>query len=137
MGLSDRVRFVQIDVTRGIPERFDLITTFNSLHDMVDIPAALDAIRHSLAPQGTWLILECACSDKVEENIGPMGTILYGTSLLYNTAVSVANGGHGEGAMGLPACRVFELCAAAGFSVRRLPIPNPMFALFEAKSRQL
>jgi SAM-dependent methyltransferase len=133
--LEYRVSFAQLDVCTGIPENFDLIMTLNSLHDIVDLPAALQAIRSALLPGGSWMILEGNCSDKLEENLGVLGSILYGTSLFYNTPVSLAGGGPGEGAMALPESKLRRLCEAGGFELRRLPLPNPMHALYQAFPR--
>ena len=134
-GLETRVRFQEVDITGGIPEAFDLVMTLNSLHDIVDLPAGLHAIRRALLPGGSWMILEGNCSDKLEENLGTLGSILYGTSLFYNTPVSLASGGRGEGAMALPESRLRRLCEPAGFELRRLSVPNPMHALYQAFPR--
>ncbi len=133
-GVGDRVRFKQQDVQEGLPDKYDLITAFDSIHDFADPLAGLSAIHKALLPGGSLLILEINCSSKLEENMGPVGTILYGTSVLYNIPVSLASGGAGLGTMGLPESCLRELCAHAGFSVvRRLPIWNPFNALYEAK----
>jgi SAM-dependent methyltransferase len=131
-GLENRVFFRELDITGGIPERFDLIMTLNSLHDVVDLPLGIQAIRRALLPGGSWLILEGNCSDKLEDNLGTLGTILYGTSLFYNTPVSLAGGGPGEGALALPESKMRRLCEAARFELRRLSVPNPMHALYQA-----
>lgn len=131
-GLENKVSFMQLDITAGIPEMFDVVMTLNSLHDVVDLPAALHAIRSALLPGGSWLILEGNCSEKLEDNLGPLGTILYGTSFFYNTPVSLAGGGQGEGAMAFPESKLRRLCESAGFTLRRLPVPNPMHALYQA-----
>jgi len=131
LGLTPQIRFVERNVEDGIPESFDFITTFNSLHDMTDRYAAARAIRGALSPDGLWLILESSFSDRIEDNTGPMGTILYGTSLFYNAPVSIADGGNGSGAL-LPEHRIREVCEAASFDVRRLPVTNPMHALYVA-----
>jgi SAM-dependent methyltransferase/predicted transcriptional regulator len=131
-GVSTRIRFVQLDVTHGIPDTYDLVTTFNSLHDIADQVAGLEAIRRTLTPDGSYLILESSCSDKLEENFGPLGTILYATSLFYSTPTSIANGGDGSGAI-LSEDMIHRLCTASGFYVRRLSVTNPMHALYEAK----
>jgi SAM-dependent methyltransferase len=130
-GLDERVCFSEIDITCGIPGTFDLILTLNSLHDVVDLPAGIHAIRRALSPGGSWLILEGNCSSRLEDNLGTVGTILYGTSLFYNTPVSLAGGGAGEGAMALPESRLRMLCEEAGFELRRLPLPNPIHALYQ------
>ena len=133
-GVSDRTRFERHDAVEGLPEQFDLITTFDVIHDIVNPLAVLQGVRRALLPDGTYLLLEINCSDKLEENAGPIGAILYGTSVLYCTPTSIANGGDGLGTMGLPESKVRTLCAAAGFSsVRRLPIQNPFNILYEVK----
>jgi hypothetical protein len=132
--VADRVRFEIRDVTHRLPERYDLVTTFNSLHDIVKPQEALHSIRKALRDDGTYLLLEARCTEKLEHNIGPFGTIMYGTSLLYNMPVAIANGGTGIGTMGLPAAKVTDLCNGAGFgTVRQLAVMNPFHALFELR----
>ncbi|EKF04538.1 putative SAM dependent methyltransferase [Tolypothrix sp. PCC 7601] len=133
-GMSDHVRFEQRNVMAGLPDQYDLITTFDSVHDFANPLQGLQAIRQSLRPDGTYLLLEMNCADKLEENFGPAGTILYSTSVLYNTPVSLADGGAGLGTMGLPESKIRQLCTEAGFSsIRRLPIENPFNILYEVK----
>jgi SAM-dependent methyltransferase len=128
------VRFEQRDLLSGLPEQYDLITTFDAAHDFSDPVAALGEIRRALRPDGVYLMLEMNCSDQLEQNRGPVSTILYGTSVLYNLPVSLASGGAGLGTLGLPETRVRELCAQAGLSsVRRLPIGNPFNVLYEIR----
>ena len=131
-GVADRVRFEQRDATTGIPEIFDLITMFDSLHDVADPVAALSAVRHALSPDGVLLLMEIQSGDQFEQNAGPMATILYGTGLLYTTPVALANGGNDFGIMGFGEPVVRRLCHEAGFTmVRRLPVANPVNALYE------
>jgi len=133
-GVADRVRFERRDVHDGLTGHFDLITTFDVIHDIADPCGALTAIRQALAQDGTFLLLEINSAERLEENAGPIGAILYSTSVLYCTPTSLANGGEGLGTMGLPESKVQKLCAEAGFSsVRRLPFENPFNAVYIAK----
>ncbi|MGH7818524.1 MAG: methyltransferase domain-containing protein [Candidatus Binatia bacterium] len=140
MGVADRVRFEVADVVRGLPERYDVVTTFEVIHDAADPLAILRAIRRGLDPGGLYLCLDVNCSDKLEENADPLGAMLYGASLLYCMTTSLANGGVGLGTLGCHEKKLGELCAEAGFaSVRRVPVANPFqnlrlpFALYEVR----
>jgi 2-polyprenyl-3-methyl-5-hydroxy-6-metoxy-1,4-benzoquinol methylase len=130
-GLAGRVRFEHHDVVEGLPERYDLITSFDVLHDIANPRAVLHGIRSALRPGGTYLVLEIRCSDKLEENQGPVATILYGTSVFFCTPTALAGGAEGLGTMGMPESKLRHLCAEAGFSkVARLPFENPFNVLY-------
>ena len=132
--MADRVHFEQRDLLGGLPGPFDLITLFDSLHDVAEPVAGLATVHRALARDGTCLVLEMNCSDKLEENRGPVATLLYATSVLYNLPASLATGGTGMGTMGFPESTLRQLATAAGFrSVRRLPIMNPINSLYELK----
>jgi SAM-dependent methyltransferase len=133
-GVADRVRFELRDATQGLPEQYDLITTFDVIHDAVSPQRLLHAIREGLRPDGAYLAMEFNYSDKLEENIGPIGTMLYTGSLLYCTPVSLAGDGVALGTAGLPEPKFKELASEAGFGTFfRLPIADPLHALYELK----
>jgi 2-polyprenyl-3-methyl-5-hydroxy-6-metoxy-1,4-benzoquinol methylase len=130
--VQDRVTFQQVDVANGLPAEYDVITTFDVIHDAVDPLRILRVLRRALAPDGVYVCLDTNCSDKLEENIGPLGAMLYGFSVLYCMTTSLAWGGVGLGTLGLPETKVQEMCAEAGFhSVRRVPLENPLNNLYE------
>jgi len=132
-GVGDRVSFEAVDCTRLPAARWDFITTFDVVHDSVDPVALLKSIRQALKPAGTYLMLELNVSANLEDNLNPMGRLMYSTSTLYCMTVSLAHGGAGIGAvMGEPKAR--ELCAQAGFTrFRRLPIDDLFSALYEVR----
>jgi 2-polyprenyl-3-methyl-5-hydroxy-6-metoxy-1,4-benzoquinol methylase len=131
-GVADRVRFEQRDVSSGLPDRYDLVTTFDVLHDVAEPVRVLEALRAALEPDGTYLLLELRAGETIEENMGPVGAMLYATSVLFCLPTSLADGAPGYGTLGLPESKVRELCLAAGFAaVRRLPIENPFNVLYE------
>lgn len=133
-GVADRVRFEARDVSRGLPARFDLITTFDVVHDAADPLALMRGIKQALTPSGAYLCLEMACSDKLEENAGPMGAMLHGVSVMYCMTTSLAQGGAGLGALGVHEPKLNELAREAGFGfVRKLPIENPFNYLYELR----
>ena len=133
-GVADRVRFEERDVAQGLPERYDVITTFDVVHDAVDPRGLLRAIREGLKPDGIYVCLDINASDKLEENAGPVGTLMHGASLFYCLTTSLAHDGAALGTLGLHEPKVRELCAEAGFgSVRRVEISNWLNTLFEVR----
>ena len=134
-GVSDRVRFELRDAAGGLPEQFDVISTFDVVHDAVDPPALVGAIRRALTPDGTYLMLEMNSADDPHENVGPLATLLYGVSIVYCMTTSLAHGGAGLGTCGLPAARVQELCKHAGFAtVQKLDLHDPFNSLYVVES---
>ena len=133
-GVEDRVRFQQLEVSQGIPRRHDIITTFDVVHDAVDPLGMLRDIHQALSGDGVYVCLDVNCSDKLEENAGPLGSLFHGFSIFYCMTTSLANGGVGLGALGLPEPKVKELCTEAGFaSVRMVPLENPFNNLYEIR----
>jgi 2-polyprenyl-3-methyl-5-hydroxy-6-metoxy-1,4-benzoquinol methylase len=131
-GVADRVRFEQRDVSEGLPEQFDVITTFDVVHDAVNPRGLLRAIREALSPGGRYVCLEINSSDKLEENIGLLGAFFYSVSVLYCMTSSLAHHGEGLGTAGIPESKMRELCAEAGFGrVQRVPMENPFNILYE------
>jgi len=133
-GVSDRVRFEQHDVAKGLPAQFDVITTFDVVHDAANPLQLLQSIRRALRPGGIYVCLDINCSDKLEENANPLGAMFHGVSVFYCMTTSLANNGAGLGTLGFHEAKVHELCDKAGFgSVRRVPLENPFNNLYEAK----
>jgi 2-polyprenyl-3-methyl-5-hydroxy-6-metoxy-1,4-benzoquinol methylase len=129
--VADRVTFEVANGTQLPPGKFDLVTTFDVVHDSVDPVGLMSAIRRALTPGGTYLVQEINISPNVEENIRPLGRMVYSVSTLYCMTTSLAHGGAGIGAaMGEPKAR--ELATQAGFShFRRLPIEDDFAILYE------
>jgi SAM-dependent methyltransferase len=131
-GVQALVTFQQVDVTNGLPGEYEVITTFDVVHDAVDPLGLLRALRQALASDGVYACLDTNCSDKLEENIGPLGSMLYGFSVLFCMTTSLAWGGAGLGTLGLHEGKVKEMCSEAGFrSVRKVPLENPFNNLYE------
>jgi SAM-dependent methyltransferase len=130
-GVSDRVRFELHDAAMGLPETYDVISTFDVVHDATDPTALVSAIRRALDRDGTYVMLEMNSADDPDENTGPLATLLYGVSVLYCMTTSLAHGGEGLGTCGLPEVRVRELCRRAGFgSIERIDLRDPLNSLY-------
>jgi 2-polyprenyl-3-methyl-5-hydroxy-6-metoxy-1,4-benzoquinol methylase len=133
-GLSDRVGFELLDVTKGLPGRYDLVTTFDVIHDAADPAGLLRAIRAATEDDGDYLMLEINCQDRPADNQGPVAAMFYGFSVLYCMTTSLADGGAGLGTCGMPEAKVRELATAAGFSrVERVPVEDPLNVLYDIK----
>lgn len=109
-------RFEVVDAARLIePERFNLVTAFDAIHDQADPVAALRAVHASLRDGGLFLCVDIAASSDVGENRDhPLGPFLYTVSTMHCTAVSLAQGGPGLGAM-WGRTRALEMLSDAGF----------------------
>ena len=133
-GVADRVSFEVLDGSQGLPSTYDLITTFDVVHDAVDPGGLVNGIREGLKDDGAYLMLEINCADDPADNVGPLASLFYGFSIFYCMTTSLAHGGDGLGTCGMPEAKVRELCEAAGFgSVERAPIENPFNVLYEIR----
>jgi SAM-dependent methyltransferase len=131
MGLAN-ARFEVLDATRLPPEpKFDLLTSFDAIHDQKDPGAALRAAAGALAPDGVYLMVEPKASSRLEENIGnPFAAYMYSMSTLHCMTVSLAEGGAGLGtAWGEQTAR--RMLAEAGFSsVEVVDAPGPQNSIY-------
>jgi SAM-dependent methyltransferase len=133
-GFDDRIRLEQRDASNGLPEQFDVVTTFDVIHDAVDPAGLLRAIRAGLRPGGHYVCLDINCSHRPEENVGPLAALFYGFSVHYCMTTSLAGGGSGLGTCGFDPETVEDMCATAGFSsVHRVEMDNPFNNLYEAR----
>jgi len=73
--------FEERDVSKGLPAQFDVITTFDVVHDAVDPLKLLQSVRRALRPGGVYVCLDINCSDKLEENANPLGAMFHGVSV--------------------------------------------------------
>jgi ubiquinone/menaquinone biosynthesis C-methylase UbiE len=81
-------------------EAFDLITTFDAIHDQAQPLNVLKGIYRALKRDGVYLMQDIKGSSQVHKNIDhPLGTALYTVSCMHCMTVSLAQGGEGLGAM--------------------------------------
>lgn len=116
----------------ALPDRapFDLITTFDVVHDLASPHDAVAAIRSSIHNDGTYFLMEPRCSPALEDNLNERAALLYGVSTFYCLTQSLARGGAGLGAAWGP-YQAEQLCRSAGFSAfEELPIDNPFSSFY-------
>ena len=113
---------------------YDLVTIFDALHDMGDPVGASAHILDSLAPDGTFMLVEPAAGDSLEENIHPLGQIYYAFSTLVCVPASKAQ----EIGLALGAQagekRLTEVLNEGGFSRVRRATETPTNIVLEARA---
>lgn len=115
-GVSN-VRFEVRDAAAiGETEAYDLITSFDAIHDQANPAGMLSSINQALRPDGVYLVQDIAGSSYLEKNHDqPAAPWLYTISLTHCMTVSLAYGGEGLGAMWGEE-KAVEMMKAAGFS---------------------
>jgi 2-polyprenyl-3-methyl-5-hydroxy-6-metoxy-1,4-benzoquinol methylase len=132
-GVADRVHF-EVAASKSYPGTgFDLVAFFDCLHDMGDPAGAARHVRSTLAPDGTWMIVEPFAGDRVEDNLNPIGRIFYAASTLVCTPASLAQEvGLALGAQAGEA-RLREIVTSAGFTRFRRAAETPFNFVLEAR----
>ena len=101
--------------TLGGPERYDLVTAFDAIHDQARPDLVLQGIHDSLRPGGTILCGDIAASSDLDDNRDhPLGAFFYTISAMHCMTVSLAQGGMGLGTM-WGEQRAVEMMEDAGF----------------------
>lgn len=116
---------------------FDLITTFDCLHDMTRPDLVMRAIRKAIKPDGTWLIADVHGQPTFEQNLtnNPLAPFMYGISVLCCMSSALSEpGGLGLGTLGFPEPVARKMTAEAGFTrfVTR-DFENPINAYYEVR----
>ncbi|OBG11717.1 SAM-dependent methyltransferase [Mycolicibacterium celeriflavum] len=112
---------------------YDLVTMFDCLHDMGDPIGAARHVRDVIAEDGTWMVVEPAAGDRVEDNLNPIGRAYYGFSTLLCTPSSLSQPlGLALGTQAGPA-RIRDVVTTAGFSGFRLAAQTPFNNVFEIR----
>jgi 2-polyprenyl-3-methyl-5-hydroxy-6-metoxy-1,4-benzoquinol methylase len=132
-GVADRVRFTVAGADSLPASGYDLVTSFDCLHDMGDPAGTARQVRAALAPDGVWMIVEPRAGDSVQENLNPVGRAYYAFSTLLCTPSSLAQ----EGGLALGAqageARLREVLSSAGFTRVRRAAETPFNIVLEAR----
>lgn len=132
--VADRIEFQRVSATDlSDTPKFDFITSFDAIHDMVDPRGALRGIRRALADDGTYMMVEIKGGDTLAENLNPQGALFYSMSTLHCMTVSLAHGGEGIGTL-MGERKARALAEQAGFTrFRRLPIEHALNVFYEIR----
>ena len=132
-GVADRVTFEVASATAFTGSGYDLVTTFDALHDMGDPIGAAHHVHQALAADGTWMIVEPAAGDRPEDNFNPIGRAYYGFSTLLCTPSSLAQDvGLALGTQAGPA-KIKDVTTSAGFTQFRVAAQTPFNNVLEVR----
>jgi 2-polyprenyl-3-methyl-5-hydroxy-6-metoxy-1,4-benzoquinol methylase len=132
-GVSDNCTFEVASAKEYPGHDYDLVAHFDCLHDMGDPQGASAHVLQSLAPDGTWLIVEPYANDDVADNLNPVGRVYYSASTFICTPTSLAQEvGTALGAQAGEA-RLREVITGAGFTRFRRATETPFNLVLEAR----
>ena len=132
-GLADRARFEVASAQTFSGTGYDLVATFDCLHDMGDPVGAARHIRQAVDADGTWLIVEPLAGDTLAENLNPVSRVYYSLStFICVPAARSQSGGFALGAQAGEAA-IREVTSQAGFSRFRRAAETPFNAVYEAR----
>lgn len=96
---ADNIQFIARDAADlREQERFDLITSFDAVHDQAHPDRMLAGIFAALRPGGSYLCVEPKASSHLHENLEmPMAALMYTISTMHCMTVSLAYDGEGLG----------------------------------------
>jgi 2-polyprenyl-3-methyl-5-hydroxy-6-metoxy-1,4-benzoquinol methylase len=132
-GLGDQVTFDVASAQTFGGGPYDLVTSFDCLHDMGDPAGAARHIREQLAPDGTWMVVEPAAGNSVAENLNPVGRVYYSfsTFLCVPNALS-QDGGYSLGAQAGEAA-IQHVASDAGYTRFRRAAETPFNIVYEVR----
>jgi 2-polyprenyl-3-methyl-5-hydroxy-6-metoxy-1,4-benzoquinol methylase len=99
--------------------RFDLVTSFDCIHDMTRPDLVIAAIRRALRPDGIWLCADIKSAPTFEENLerNPMLAMMYANSVMSCMSSALSEpGGLGLGTLGFNPAVAERMAREAGFS---------------------
>lgn len=97
---------------------YDLVITFDCMHDMAFPDRTAEAIRGAIADDGTWLLKDIrSTGDFSKDSRNPLLAMFYGFSVASCLQSAMSEpGGAGLGTLGLHAGAAQQLTQAAGFA---------------------
>jgi len=136
-GLKDHVAFKDATVERlPLEPTYDLICTFDCVHDMTFPSEVIKAIRNALKPDGVWLISDLQGASHAADNYThPQGAMLYSFSVaLCLQAAMSEEGGEALGTLGFHQAKAESMARAAGFGhFEVLPFEHPLNSYYLVK----
>jgi SAM-dependent methyltransferase len=126
-------KFEVADATGYEEKQFDLVAFFDCLHDMGDPVGTMKHTRAALKDDGIAMIVEPFANDRLEDNLNPIGRLLYGASSQICVPVSLARNGPALGAQAGEARLRDVVVDGSGFTRFRRATETPFNIVFEAR----
>jgi len=97
----DTIAFETVDLSRyAATDAFDLVTSFDAVHDQKDPAGLVRTLHRALRPGGVYFMQDIGGSARLENNLDfPLAPLLYAISTAHCTPVSIGQGGPGLGTM--------------------------------------
>jgi ubiquinone/menaquinone biosynthesis C-methylase UbiE len=132
-GVTNRTSFEVATAQTFSGTGYDLVTTFDCLHDMGDPLGAARHVLKTLDAEGTWLIVEPFAGDAVTDNLSPVGRTYYSfSSFLCVPNARSQPGGYALGAQAGEAA-IRQVAIDAGFTRFRQAAETPFNLVLEAR----
>lgn len=112
---------------------YDLVTTFDCLHDMGDPVGASAHVRSTLNANGAWMIVEPMAQDDLSGNLNPVGRIYYAASTVICLPTSLSQEVGLELGAQAGEKRLREVVTQGGFSRFRRATETPFNLILEAR----
>ena len=126
-------RFEVADAIGYKGKDFDLIAFFDCLHDMADPISVSRHAREAISDDGTARIVEPFANDGVQDNLNPVGRVMYGASTQICVPVSLARNGPALGAQAGEARLREVVVDGGGFTRFRRATETPFNLVLEAR----
>lgn len=133
-GVGDIVAYAVAEPDAFPGAGYDLVTSFNSLHDAADPLRMAARIRGALASDGAWLIVEPLARDRLEENRTPLNRFYYALSTVVCVPAALREGNCDPLGAQAGESRLRDLVATAGFRKFRRIAETPFNLVFEARA---
>jgi SAM-dependent methyltransferase len=133
-GVAANTRF-EVGTAQDFPGKdLDLVTFFDCLHDMGDPVGAARHVRQALKPDGSWMVIEPAAGDRLEDNINPVGRLYYAGSTMICVPTSLDQ--PVGAALGAQAgfAKLSKVIGEGGFGHVRKATETPFNMILEARA---
>ena len=136
-GVSDRVRFENVDVTAGDPDpqpRYDVAFVFEAIHDLPHPVEALAYCRRMLKPGAPLIVMDERVGEELTTPSDEVERFMAACSVVWCTPQGHGPGSEVVGAVMRPGV-LKDLARRAGFTtIEILPIEHPFWRFYQLRS---